>query len=223
MTEIVELRGIRGVIAKNMVKSLENTAQLTLFAEFDAYHLVAGRQALKDGGHKIGYEDLIIYILCNAIRKHPIVNSRVDGITAQSSDGVHVAIAIATDAGLIAPVLFDADSKSVFEICEYRRDLIDRAKQAKLSTKEMTQGSFTVSNLGITRVNHFTPILNYPQVALLGLGQIMNRAWVLEDGSIAARPIMGLSLTIDHRVIDGGPGGEFLTELCSALETPVDY
>ena len=153
MTEIVKLRGIRGVIAKNMVTSLENTAQLTLFAEFDAYHLVDWRQTLKDDGHKIGYEDLIIYTLCNVIRKHPTMNSRVDGINVQSSDSVHLAIAIATDAGLIAPVLFDADSKSVFEICEYRRDLINRAKKAKLSTKEMTQGSFTISNLGITRVN----------------------------------------------------------------------
>jgi len=165
MPETIELRGIRGVIAKNMVKSLEKTAQLTLFAEFDAHRLVAGRQQLKADGHNIGYEDLIIYSVCNAMKNHPIMSSRVDGIKVRASDGIHVAIAIATEAGLIAPVLFDAESKSIFEICDYRRNLIHRAKQGRLSTKEMTQGSFTISNLGITRVNHFTPIPNIKRIS----------------------------------------------------------
>ena len=214
------LRGIRGVIAKNMINSLQNTAQLTLFAEFDASKLVADKKTFSEPGQKVGFEDLIANKICDVLKRHPLMNSRLDEEQLETFDQVHISFAIATDNGLLAPTLFNADSMSLNELSTSRQELLSRAMQGALTVKEMTQGTITLSNLGITRVDHFTPILNYPQVAIIGLGQIASKPCVLADGSIGARPLMSLSLTIDHRLIDGAPGGQFLTDLCTALESP---
>ena len=106
------------------------------------------------------------------------------------------------------------------EIASKREDLVARAKINKLSIQELTAGTISISNLGLTRVRHFTPILNYPQMAIIGLGQIARRPWVATDGeTLTVRPVMGLSLTVDHRAIDGAPAGDFLSALAKKLET----
>ena len=129
-----------------------------------------------------------------------------------------MSVAIALPNGLVAPAIFDVHAMSVPEIAAARQDLIARARAAKLTVRELTGGTFTVSNLGASRVRFFTPILNYPQVAIVGLGQIAQRPWVCDDGTVAARPVIALSLTSDHRFIDGEPSAAFLTTLCRLIE-----
>jgi pyruvate dehydrogenase E2 component (dihydrolipoamide acetyltransferase) len=218
--KIMRLGGVRGMIAAKMLESLQTMAQLTYFTEMDAGGLIAKRERLKAAGRKIGYEDLIIQALVPALAAHPRLNGTVVEKEIRLSGAAHVSVAVGLAEGLVAPTLFDAHKKSLDEIAAARADLVDRARRGKLTVPEMTGGTFTISNLGGTRVNHFTPIVNVPQIAILGLGRIVQRPVVAPDGSIVARPIMGLSLTTDHRAVDGQPAGLFLSDLADYLENP---
>lgn len=214
----IPLSGLRGMIASKMTKSLSTTAQLTYCAEFDATRFIRKRrEANEKSTIKIGYEDLFIQALANVLPRHTLHNGAIEANIAELSEQVHVSVAVALPAGLMAPTIFDVGSKSLPEISEARRDLVARAKSGKLTVPEMTGGTFTISNLGQTRVRYFTPILNTPQIAMLGIGTITERP-VAENGNIVVKPMVGLSLTTDHRVVDGEPSGRFLTDLCEHLE-----
>lgn len=216
----IELEGIRGLIAAKMQESLQRTAQLSFFTDIDATALVAARAAHKAQGIKLGYEDLIIHELIGVIGSFELSNLVEIGGAAERIAAVNVGCAIALDGALVAPAILNANTLSLEEIAERRADLVERAKVGRLTIEEQTSGTITLSNLGLTRVQHFTPILMYPQLAILGLGQIATRPWIAPDGeTIEARPVMGLSLTVDHRFIDGAPAGAFLTELANGLET----
>lgn len=217
------LRGMRKMIADKMHASLQQTAQLSYHIEVDASQLLSARAQLKQRGSQAGFEDLIIVALCKALLKFPQFNATINDNTADIRDDVDVSVAIALENGLVAPTIFRANHQSVDELCANRRDLVARAKIGKLTVDEMTKGSITISNLGITRVRYFTPIINSPQMAIIGLGQIAKRPWVDEHDQLVVRSTMGVSLTTDHRFIDGGPAGEFLTELASALESPLTF
>jgi len=216
----LRLSGMRRMIADKMQQSLRETAQVSYHAEADASELVAARNAWREAGTRVGYEDLIIAALIRALRKHPEFNAVANGAEAKISEALHVSIAIALPNGLVAPAIFDAQTKSQPEILAARQDLVTRARTGKLTIKEMTGGTFTVTNLGISRVRFFTPIINHPQLAILGLGPIAPRPWVGADGTLVVRPVLALSLTTDHRFIDGEPSGAFLTTLCEILEAP---
>jgi pyruvate dehydrogenase E2 component (dihydrolipoamide acetyltransferase) len=207
------------MIARKMQESLQQTAQLTYFADCDGSALQAARQAYKDQGQSVGYEDLIIEALCKILAQYPEFNALADGPEARLSSDVNVSVAVALDGGLVAPAIFNADRMTVPDLSKTRRDLVARAKAGKVTTQEMTGGTITVTNLGLTRVRHFTPILNLPQVAILGVGQLKPAVVVNDDGSIVVRPMLGLSLTTDHRFLDGEPSGRFLTALCQQIET----
>jgi pyruvate dehydrogenase E2 component (dihydrolipoamide acetyltransferase) len=170
-------------------------------------------------GIKVSYEDLIIFALCKVLGQLPHFNGEQDEEKAVLSDAVHMSIAISTPQGLMAPTLRDAQSYALPELVERRRDLIERAMEAKLKVSEMSGGTFTVSNLGISCIDHFTPIINHPQLALLGLGRIRKQAVVTDEGELVVGHTMGLSLTADHRFIDGAPAAEFLDKLSALLET----
>lgn len=224
MNKIATLRltGVRGIIAKKMRESLESTAQLSFFCDIDASRLVAARLAWKNEGIKVGFEDLVIKALAGVLPSFPLFNA------IETSDGVeqypefHIACAIGLSGALVAPAIFNVENLSVEQIARAREDLVARAKVNKLSVREMTGGTITISNLGLTRVRHFTPILNFPQQAIVALGQIAPRPWIDSDGeTLVVRPVMGLSLTVDHRIIDGTPAGEFLSALAVKLETGV--
>jgi pyruvate dehydrogenase E2 component (dihydrolipoamide acetyltransferase) len=209
---------MRLMIAERLQKSLHESAQITFHTELDATHLLDARSQCRARGEPIGFEDLVILELCSTLKRHPNLNATTSDRTAHISPAVHVSVAIAIRQGLVAPTIFDADKKSLAEISAQRSDLIERAKQNKLAVKEMSGGTITISNLGQTRVRFFTPILNPPQVAILGVGQIAQRPWVDQENSLCVRPILGLSLTVDHRFIDGEPAGAFLGDLVNALE-----
>lgn len=216
--KVVKLTAMRGMIASKMLESLSTSAQLTHFAECDTTGLAAMKARLLGEGLKASVEDLILEAVVQALRLHPALNATLTGneITQRSEMNIGVAVALPGDL-LVAPAIFNAGNMSLADRVKARRDLVDRAKVNKVTVKEMTGGTFTVSNIGLTRVRFFTPILPVPQVAILGVGETSMRPWVV-DGQIVPRPIMGLSLTFDHRAVNGAPAGDFLTELCKTIE-----
>jgi pyruvate dehydrogenase E2 component (dihydrolipoamide acetyltransferase) len=218
---IVPLRGMRGMIADKLQKSVLETAQVTHHADCDGSLLVAWKDHLRSEGRAVSIEDLMIFLAAAALREHPDLNGIVRDREIHLKAGVHVSVAIALPGNLlVAPTIFDADRKSPIEIAAARQDLIKRANENKLSVSEMTNGSFTVSNLGRSRVRHFSPILNVPQIAILGIGRLAKSPWVDPDGNLSVRPVMGLSLTFDHRAVDGAPAAAFLSRLCTMIESP---
>jgi pyruvate dehydrogenase E2 component (dihydrolipoamide acetyltransferase) len=216
--KVVKLTAMRGMIASKMLESVTTTAQLTHFAECDVSGLQAMKTRLAGEGLKASVEDLIVDAVVQSLKRFPGLNATLQGneITQRADINVAVAVALPGDL-LVAPAIFNAGNLSLAERVAARRDLVDRSKINKLTVKEMTGGTFTISNIGLTRVRHFTPILSIPQVAILGVGETALRPWVV-DGAIVPRPIMGLSLTFDHRAVNGAPAGDFLTDLCRTIE-----
>ena len=153
-----------------------------------------------------------------ALRAYPGLNGHLQNNEIQLKSAIHVAVAVALPGDLlVAPAIFDAGAKTLPERVAARRELVERAKINKLTVKEMTGGTFTISNIGLTRVRHFTPILNIPQIAIIGVGETALRPWVV-NGKVEVRPIMGLSLTFDHRAVNGAPAADFLTALMNIIE-----
>jgi pyruvate dehydrogenase E2 component (dihydrolipoamide acetyltransferase) len=215
----VPLKGVRGMIADAMVKSLSTAAQLTHHGSADASALLAEKVRLADQGTKVSVEDLLMLAVVRALKANPEANGKVEDKEIKLHEDVDLSVAIALPGNLlVAPAIFGASEMSVAELRAARQDLAARAKANKLSVTEMTGGTFTVSNLGLTRVEHFTPILNAGQICILGIGRMTDRAVRLDDGSIDLRPHVGLSLTFDHRALDGAPAGDLLTSICEEIE-----
>lgn len=217
--KVVRLSGMRGMIAGKMQESLATTAQLTHFAECDATGIAGVKARLKGQGLKASVEDILIDVIIETLKRHPGMNGTLIDKDIKLSGKINLAVAVALPGDLlVAPTIIDAGSMTMAERIAARRDLVERARTNKLSVTEMTAGTFTISNIGLSRVKFFTPILNAPQLAILGIGQTAERPWVV-DGRIVVRSIMGLSLTFDHRAVNGAPAGDFLTDLCTAIES----
>lgn len=217
-TRGVPLRGARAMIADKMVASLRDAAQLTHHARADVSALLAAKEALAAEGTRVSVEDLLMAAVVRVLKRHPDINGVVKDRAIYLSDQVDLCVAIALPGNLLAaPAMFGADAMSLTELRAARQDLSARAKANKLTVAEMTGGSFTVSNLGLSRVEQFTPILNTPQIGILGVGRIVETATRGPEG-IAFRPFTGLSLTFDHRAIDGAPAADFLSDLCAEIE-----
>ena len=215
----VPLKGVRGMIADAMVKSLATAAQLTHHGSADASALMAEKARLSEAGTKVSVEDLLMLSVVRALKKVPDANGKVVNREVHLQDAVDLSVAIALpDNLLVAPAIFGADKMDVTELRAARQDLAERAKTNKLTVTEMTGGTFTISNLGLTRVEHFTPILNQGQICILGIGRMVERAVRAADGGIELCPHVGLSLTFDHRALDGAPAGELLTAICEEVE-----
>lgn len=215
---IVPLRGVRGMIADKMSASLREAAQLTLHARADMSELLTAKAALAKAGTRASVEDLLMAVLVQVLKQHTNINGTVHGREVHLSAQVDLGVAIALPGNLLAaPAIFDAGSKSLSELRSARQDLVARAKVNKLTVAEMTGGTFTVSNLGLSRVEQFTPIINTPQIAILGVGRLVETP-VRAGDNLVWHPFAGLSLTFDHRAIDGAPAAEFLTALCEAVE-----
>lgn len=215
--KIQRIGGMRRMIADKMMQSLQSTAQLSFHAECDATSLFTTRNRLKKEGLQVGVEDLVIVALASTLRSHPEINGHIVEKEIRWRASVNISIAIALPDGLVAPTLFDCQDLSLAELSGKRRSLIDRAFNHTLSVSEMADGTITISNMGSTRVQYFTPVLNAPQLAIIGLGRAERRPVVVES-EIMVRPILPISLTVDHRVIDGDPAGRFLSSFCEALE-----
>ena len=209
------LRGMRKVIAERMHKSLQGSAQLTITTEVDVTQLIDRRQEVQREFNAT-YTDFIVQACAHALKQHPRMNSALDGDTIRYNGEVHVGLAVALEEGLIVPVVHNTDKKSLKDIAQEARSLAEKARAGKLSLEEVSGGTFTVSNLGMYGVDGFTPIINTPQTGILGVGRIVEKP-VIYRGEIAKRSMMVLSLTFDHRVIDGAPAGAFLQTVADLL------
>ncbi len=213
------MSNIRKVIAKSMHASLSEMAQLTLNSSFDATALLAYRAKLKANGegmglNKITINDMVLYAVARVLPNYPEINANLVDNTFRKFKHANIGMAVDTDRGLLVPVVFGAEKLSLAEMSAQTKTLAGKAREGKLSPDEMSGGSFTVSNLGSMGIESFTPVINPPQTAILGVCCTTNR--VKADGKVY--PAMGLSLTFDHRAVDGAPAAKFLKELCTALE-----
>jgi pyruvate dehydrogenase E2 component (dihydrolipoamide acetyltransferase) len=217
------LRGMRAMIAGAMRKSLDEAAQLSHQGECDVTALLEHKAALDEAGIRVSLEDLLAHGLIRALRRHPLLNGRLEGNEILHYGAVHLSFAMAlSETQLVAPALFDAERLSLTELAAARKALVARARAGRLSVSEMTGGTFTLTNLGRSRVRFFTPVINLPQLAILGIGETRRVPVVGADGEIRMRSLMGLSLTFDHRAVDGGPAAAFFDTLCRLLEGEPD-
>lgn len=215
----IPMKGVRGMIADAMVNSLATAAQLTHHASADATALVDAKAQLAERGTKVSLEDLLMLIVVRSLKKHPEANGRVEEREIKLYDSIDLSVAIALPGNhLVAPAVFGADAMDIATLRQARQDLATRAKSNRLTVREMTGGTFTLSNLGLTRVEHFTPILNAGQIGILGIGCLRERPVSASDGGLALHPHVGLSLTFDHRALDGAPAGQLLTTICEEIE-----
>lgn len=217
----IPLAGLRKTIARRLRESLATTAQLTLNATADARALQAYRRRLKTSEAGLGLaavsiNDLLLFAVARTLPNFPALNALFEHETIVQLDSVHLGLAVDSDRGLMAPVLRNAESLSLKQISAEARRLAEACRAGSIQPDELSGGSFTVSNLGVLGIESFTPILNPPQVGLLGVGSI-NLKPVQQDGEVAFVPHIGLSLTINHQVVDGAPAARFLQKLGANL------
>lgn len=218
---------VRQVIAERMSTSARTTAPVTLTTEVDATELVKMRQGLKATGQGDSrpvpsYNDLLAKLVAEALLAHPQLNARIDGDAIVTSEAVHMGFAVDTERGLIVPVVRDVQTKSVRQIAAEGVELVERAREGTLRSDEMTGGTFTITNLGMYEIDAFTPIINLPQCAILGVGRIVPKQVVVdvEAERMAIRHMLFLSLTFDHRLVDGAPAARFLQQVKRYVEQP---
>jgi len=220
----VRVAGMRKAIAERMSHSQQTTAAVTLTAEVDMGEAAklreqASAEWAKAGRPKLSYTDVVVKAVARALRDHPRLNSRLVDGEIREARAINVGVAVALEEGLIVPVVRDADAKGLGDVSEAVRGLADRARRNALSPEDVGGGTFTVTNLGPQGVEIFTPIINWPECAILGVGRIAERA-VVREGRVEARPTMWLSLVFDHRVVDGAPAALFLARVKELLEAP---
>lgn len=220
--EEVKLTNIRKVIAKAMHSSLASTAQLTLNSSFDASDVLAFRKKLKEGKDALGLEnitinDILLYAVSRVLKNHRELNAHFLDDKMLLFNNVNLALAVDTERGLMVPTIFNCDLKSLNEISKEARQLVKMCQTGTINPDLLKGGSFTVTNLGTLGIESFTPVLNPPQTGILGVNTIVQRAREV-GGEYEFYPAMGLSLTFDHRAVDGAPAARFLQELTSSLE-----
>lgn len=213
--------GVRKMIAETMLKSLQSTAQYSTSIEIDATNLVNLRdtlsaQFLNEHRIKLTYTPLLVKIVAHVLSEFPFVNSIADGNTIRTFEEINVSVAVDTDAGLMVPVLKDVKKKNLKEIVLGVDDLAKRARSGTLNFDDVADGTFTITNVGMYGVTSFTPILNIPQVAILGVGAILKKP-VFKDAKIQVTDVLHLSLTADHRVVDGALSAKFLKRMKDLL------
>ena len=220
--EDVKLPNIRKVIAKSMHQSLSSMAQLTLNTSFDATKLMELRASLKAGAEKLGLanitlNDMVLYAVSRVLLNHKDLNAHFMDDFMRYFNTVNLGIAVDTPRGLMVPTVFSAEKLSLNDLSKAAKVVINEAQSGTISPDKLKGGSFTVTNLGSLGIESFTPVINPPQTGILGVDTITRRIKEV-DGEDVTYPAMGLSLTFDHRALDGAPAAKFLKELCFALE-----
>ena len=227
--ETIPLRGMRGRVAERMFQSWNTIPRVTEVMLVDMNATVSFRQAMlaqweQQYGVRISLNDLITKAVAAALRRHPRLNATLVDQAVHLHENVNVGVAVNLDEGLIVPVIADADRKDLGQIARQSRELAEKARAVpmRLSPDEVSNGTFTITNLGTTGIELFTPIINPPQVAILGVGMVQRRPVVVGD-ALAIRPSVYLCLVFDHRAVDGVPAANFLQELQRLLEKPQDF
>ena len=212
--EVVPLTGIKKTAAERVSLSARTAPQSTITMEVDMSNAVKIRERVR-----VSYTDMLVKAVAKALAEHPIINSTLENEKIKIFADVNVGVAVATERGLIVPVIYNADRKTLEEIASVSKELIEKAKRGRLTKEELTGGTFTITNLGMYGVDVFTPIVNPPETAILGVGRVVERP-VVVDKQMVARPVMQLSLTFDHRVVDGAPAAKFLQKVKQTMESP---
>ena len=218
----VPLTQIRKTIARRLSESLGPIPTFYLTTEFDMVRASEMRAAFKELGDefKVSFNDIVLKAVANALADHPEVNAHWLGDKIRHFNRVHVAMAVAVEEGLITPVIFDADRKSLPDISREARHLAELARNRKLTPEQYTGSTFSVSNLGMLDIEHFTAIINPPESAILAVGAVEDKP-VVVDGNISVRQRMRVTMSCDHRVIDGATGARFLQALRRLIENPL--
>ncbi|OZT12400.1 branched-chain alpha-keto acid dehydrogenase subunit E2 [Priestia aryabhattai] len=220
-----KMSGIRRAIAKAMVNSKHTAPHVTLMDEIDVTALVAHRKKFKsvaaDQGIKLTFLPYVVKALTSALKKFPALNTSIDDSTDEviQKHYYNIGIAADTEKGLLVPVVKNADRKSVFEISDQINDLAGKAREGKLAPAEMKGASCTITNIGSAGGQWFTPVINHPEVAILGIGRIAEKP-VVRDGEIVIAPVLALSLSFDHRIIDGATAQNALNQIKRLLNDP---
>jgi pyruvate dehydrogenase E2 component (dihydrolipoamide acetyltransferase) len=217
--ETLKVAGARAVIATRMLQSATTTAPVTLTTETDATELVALRAQQRAAGIPCSYNDLLLWLLARALREHPRLNASLQGEEIRVWRRVNIGLAVDSEQGLRVPVVHDVDQKGLAEIAHETAALVAAARQGRSAPEALCGGTFTLTNLGMFGIDAFTPILNLPECALLGVGRIRPQPAVVDD-HLAIRQKVWLSLTFDHRLIDGGPAARFLQRVAQLIENP---
>lgn len=227
VSRTIPLRGMRGRVAERMFQSWNTIPRVTEVMQVDMSPTVAFREAMlgqweQQYGLRISLNDMITKAVAMALRRHPRLNATLENQEVRLHDSINMGVAVNLDEGLIVPVIVHADQKDLGQIAHASRDLAEKARAGRLQLDEISDGTFTITNLGTTGIELFTPIINPPQVAILGVGMVQRRPVVVGD-ALAIRPSVYLSLVFDHRAVDGVPAANFLQEVKRLLEKPQDY
>jgi len=218
------LTGVRGIIAERMGASVHTTARVTLVMDVDATEFVAMRERIKarvadEWGFSPGYNDILAKIVAAALRKFPYMNARLSADAIEYIRPINLGMAVDTERGLLVPVIRNVDQKSLRQFGQEFRDLADRAHNRKLLPDDLSGGTFTITSLGAFGVDAFTPVINLPEAAILGVGRIAPKV-VARDGQPIVRTMCTLSLVFDHRLVDGAPAARFLSYIRDLVEEP---
>lgn len=221
--EEVRISNIRRIIAENMHASLQNTAQLTLHASADARKIKSVRNQIKEkmekhGGPNITLNDIVSFAVIQALLSHPSMNVHFMGDSLRNYKNIHLGFAVDTKRGLMVPTIHHANHLTLEGLSLQMKELAARAQEGSIDPELLKGATFTVTNLGSFDVEIFTPVLNPPQVGILGINTITLQPALLEDGTFGFIPKIGLSLTFDHRAIDGAPAAAFLKEVKNQIE-----
>ncbi|NJD02265.1 MAG: 2-oxo acid dehydrogenase subunit E2 [Ruminiclostridium sp.] len=217
--KMIPFNGMRKVISDRMLHSLHTMAQANHRMKVDMTEIIRLREKLKADNKKVSITDIFIKIVSKVLREYPILNSSLTDEGILIKDDVNIGLAVALDNGLIVPVIKNADLMTLEEISRVSSELVEKAKKGGLKPDEYTGGTFTVSNLGMFEIDEFTAIINPPESAILAIGKI-DRIPVAEGDGIVIKPIVVLSLTYDHRIINGAPAAMFLQRIKHMLQNP---
>lgn len=212
--EVIPLTGIRKTAAERVSLSARTAPHTTLNMEVGMSKAAKLRKEVQ-----VSYTDMVAKAVAKALIEHPIMNSTLEDEQIKVFHDINVGVAVATEKGLIVPVIHNTDRKSLEEIASKLKELAEKARQGKLTKDELTGGTFTITNLGMYGVDTFTPIINPPETAILGVGRLTEKP-VVENKKIVIKPLMNLSLSFDHRVVDGAPAAQFLQKIKKILENP---
>jgi 2-oxoglutarate dehydrogenase E2 component (dihydrolipoamide succinyltransferase) len=219
--ERVPLSAMRKSIAEHMTLSRRTSAHVTTFFEVDCARIMAARESLKAeferSGARLTVTPFFVQAAAQALKQFPIVNASLEGDTIVYKRPIHIGIAVNLEWGLIVPVVRNADKKNLLDLARALQELGDKARAKKLSPDDVKDGTFTITNPGQYGALAGTPIINQPQVAIMGMGGIKKRAVVIND-AIAIRPMIVLSLSFDHRIIDGATADQFMADVQRRLE-----
>jgi pyruvate dehydrogenase E2 component (dihydrolipoamide acetyltransferase) len=219
----VPMSRLRRAIAERMAAAARTAAPVTLTTEADATALVRLREQYRHTSALVpAYHDLLVKLTGIALAEHPALNATLADDRIIRHAHIHIGIAVDTEHGLVAPVIRDVPSKSVEDIARVSARLIEEARAGRLSLDRLQDGTFTLTNLGMYDIDAFTPIINLPECAILGVGRIVPRVVVIDEATATTgiRKMMSLSLTFDHRIVDGGPAARFLQRVKQLIEDP---